>query len=172
MITLLIDGRSGSGKTELAAAIAGGWAEAQLVHLDDIYPGWHGLEAASALVPQIISGLRWRRWDWATGSHREWHDLDPARPLIVEGCGALTRAARARATFGIWVECPDELRKARAISREPSFEPHWQEWTAQEETFIAAERPRELADAIVDGTDVTNDIARWRAMLDPARVEE
>ncbi len=45
---ILIDGRSGSGKTELARAIVDDWPGAQLVRLDEVYPGWHGLAAASS----------------------------------------------------------------------------------------------------------------------------
>ena len=36
---LLIDGRSGSGKSELATAIAAATGS-QVVRLDDLYPGW------------------------------------------------------------------------------------------------------------------------------------
>ena len=60
---ILIDGRSGSGKTELARSIAAHWPEAQLVRLDDLYPGWDGLDAGSAAVPGILTDFRWRAWD-------------------------------------------------------------------------------------------------------------
>ncbi len=46
---VLIDGRSGAGKTTLARDLAP-MLGAQLVSLDDIYPGWAGLEAGSAAV--------------------------------------------------------------------------------------------------------------------------
>jgi uridine kinase len=173
MIVLLIDGRSGSGKTELATAIGASWPEAQLVHLDDIYPGWGGLDAASAHVhEEILTNYRWRGWDWATSEPEEWHELDPERPLIIEGCGALSAENRALATYGIWVECPDDVRRQRALDREPDFAEHWEEWAAQEAAFIEREHPETRADAIVDGTDVTPDVARWRRLLDPARVGE
>ena len=111
---LLIDGRSGSGKTELARAIVAGSPGAQLVRLDDLYPGWDGLDAGSQIAHDEILAAhhrpRWRRWDWVTGRHAEWHDLDPDRPLVVEGCGALSRDNRALASFGIWVALDVELR--------------------------------------------------------------
>ena len=168
---LLIDGRSGSGKSELAAAIAAG-TTAQLVHLDDLYPGWGGLAAGSDQVPFIITEHRWRRWDWPNSRYEEWHELDPRRDLIVEGCGSLSRTSRSLADFALWVEHPSDDRRRRAIEREPGFAEHWDAWAAQEHAFLAREHSESLADAVVEGSEVTLELPRWRAMFDPARVGE
>lgn len=150
---VLIDGRSGAGKTTLARELAP-LLDAQLVSLDDLYPGWHGLAAGSAAVHETV--LRsvdpgWRRWDWAAAEYAEWHPVDAARPIVIEGCGALSRANRALATFGIWVELSAAERRARAIEREPDFAPHWREWAAQEREHARSEHPRSLADLVVEG---------------------
>lgn len=148
---ILIDGGSGSGKTELAAVLAPAIG-AELVRLDDIYPGWDGLEAASQMVPGIIETNRWRRWDWVAGEPAEWHDLDPHRPLVIEGCGSLSRANRALATFGIWVELDEPTRKARALARDgDAYAPHWDRWAAQERAFFERDRPDRLADTVLEG---------------------
>jgi uridine kinase len=172
---LLIDGRSGSGKTELARAVVAGMPNAQLLRLDDLYPGWGGLEAGSRAVhDDVLASSRpgWRRWDWATGEFAEWHDVDPARPLVIEGCGALSRANRALASFGIWVALDQPTRKRRALARDgETYAPHWDEWAAQEEVFLTRENPAAHADAVIDGADVTRELARWRAVLDAARVD-
>jgi uridine kinase len=160
---LVIDGRSGSGKTELATLIGEG-RSVDLVHLDDIYPGWHGLAAASAQVPEIIRSGRWQRYDWATHALAEWHALTHP-DLIIEGCGALTRASRELCDFAIWVEHPADARRERALRREPDFVDHWDAWARQEDEHIARENPRSLADATVDGAEVSAGRARWRAML-------
>jgi predicted kinase len=147
---VLIDGRSGAGKTTLARDLAP-LLDAQLVSLDDIYPGWHGLQAGSAAVHETVLRDRdpgWRRWDWASARPAEWHPVDRSRPIVIEGCGALTRANRALASFGIWVELPAAERRARALEREPDFAPHWGEWAAQERAHIADEHPRALADVV------------------------
>ena len=128
---MLIDGRSGAGKTTLARDLAP-LLGAQLVSLDDVYPGW-------------------TRWDWESGEAAEWHPVDPACPIVVEGCGALSRASRAMATFGIWVDVPAAERRRRALEREPDFASHWREWAAQERAHAAREHPRTLADVIVEG---------------------
>ena len=172
---MLVDGRSGSGKTELARAVVAGVPGAQLVRLDDLYPGWDGLEAGSrAAHDQILAAEhpRWRRWDWAAEDYAEWHDVDPALPLVIEGCGALSRANRSLATFGIWVALDPETRKRRALARDgESYAPHWDGWAAQEEVFLTRENPAAHADAVVDGADVVRDLPRWRAVLDAARVD-
>jgi len=156
---LLIDGRSGSGKTELAKLL-----DAPLLRMDDLYPGWGGLATASAQLPLVLRTRRWQRWDWATSSLAEWNELGDG-DLVVEGCGALSRASRALADLGVWVEHPAASRKQRALRREPSFEAHWHDWAAQEDAHIAAENPRALADIVVDGSDVTVAVAELRAKL-------
>jgi hypothetical protein len=150
---VLIDARSGAGKSTLAAELAP-LLGAQLVSLDDLYPGWGGLEAGSAAVHETVLRDRdpgWTRWDWASGRPAEWHPVDPVVPIVIEGCGALGRANRARATFGIWIEVPAAERRRRALEREPEFAPHWREWAAQERAFAAREHPRSLADAVIAG---------------------
>ena len=73
----LLDGRSGSGKTVLADALAAELGGA-VVHMDDLYPGWGGLEEGSAYaLERIVRPLArgedavWRRWDWAADARAE-----------------------------------------------------------------------------------------------------
>jgi uridine kinase len=160
---VLIDGGSGSGKTTLATALVAGYpAAVTLVRLDDIYPGWDGLESASLqLHDELLLPLsrgqagRWRRWDWTADAPAEWHDVEPGLPLIVEGCGALSRANRALATVAIWVELDDASRKRRALDRDgDAYRPHWDRWAAQERRFAEREHPVDLADLVVDGGQI------------------
>jgi hypothetical protein len=155
---VLIDGGSGSGKTTLAAALVPALA-AQLVRLDDIYPGWDGLESASAAVgDDVLAPVDpgWRRWDWTTGSAAEWHPLDASHPLVIEGSGCLSLANRARASFGIWVELDAPTRKQRALTRDgDAYAPHWDRWAAQERRFGLREQPWRLADVVLADHEVT-----------------
>jgi hypothetical protein len=151
---VIIDGGSGAGKTSLGIRLAPA-LDAQLVSLDDIYPGWDGLEAGSAAVVADVlraQGPGWRAWDWPADHAGEWHPLDPLRPLVVEGCGALSRASRARATLGVWVELDAAERKRRALDRDgDAYAPHWERWARQEAAFWAREHPERLADLVWRG---------------------
>jgi uridine kinase len=166
---LLIDGRSGSGKTELARAVVDAWPRAQLVRLDDVYPGWDGLDAGSRAVARILTEHRWRAWDWHAGRPGRWHELDASRPVVVEGVGAISRVSAALADLAVWVEFADDAeRKRRALARDgDDYETNWHRWAAQEDAFIARERPRELADLVDDGMDAVGGAQRILAALAP-----
>lgn len=155
---ILIDGPSGAGKSTLARRLAAVWpGPLQVVSLDDLYPGWDGLAAGSAAVPGLLGPApAYRRWDWARGRPAESVTLDAAAPILVEGCGALTPASRAAASFGIWVDADEAGRRERALVRDgAAYAPHWERWAAQERAHWAAHRPWELADLrIVGGSDV------------------
>jgi hypothetical protein len=106
---VLIDGGAGSGKSTLAADLVTQWptnARPQVVCTDEFCPGWDGLAVAAARVPQVIATGEFVEWDWtadAPGPHRV---VDVARPLIIEGCGAITPASRELATLAIWLDAP------------------------------------------------------------------
>ncbi|MBN3457618.1 AAA family ATPase [Mycolicibacterium sp.] len=155
--TVLIDGRSGAGKSALADDLASRLPATTIVRLDDIYPGWDGLAWAvehvhTELLQPRAAGRpgRWRRWNWTTGTPDGWGTVEPGHRLIVEGVGALSAANRALADVGIWIDAPDDLRKQRALERDgDTYRPHWDRWAAQEEVFIARYAPRSAADYIV-----------------------
>ena len=150
---VLIDGGAGSGKTTLAASLAASWPGdgVQLVGLDEVYPGWHGLAPAAAAVPELISGDGFTTWDWQQDRPGQWRALDPAVALIVEGCGALTPASRELAGLAIWLELDAATRRARALARDGElFAAHWEEWAEQEAAHWRADHPRELAHLIVE----------------------
>ncbi|MDR6866031.1 uridine kinase [Microbacterium resistens] len=158
---VLIDGRSGAGKTTIARLLAEHWpltTDVQPVALDSLYPGWGGLAEGVANAYDWI--LRphgrgtvgtWQRYDWEAGAYAESHAIDPARGVILEGCGALTPRTARIADVRVWVESPERSRKARALGRDgDAFRPHWDRWAAQEETHLRRDRPRELATLLID----------------------
>lgn len=155
---VLIDGFSGAGKSTLADALVAAWPDAHLVRLENIYPGWDGLEAGSAAVHDDILIPRatgrpasWRRWDWTTGSFAERHRVDSDRPLVIEGAGVLSRANHRLATVGVWVGLDEPTRRDRALARDgAAYAPHWEVWAAQERAFAAREHPRSTADLVVE----------------------
>ena len=130
-----IDGYSGSGKSTLAAALArlvNGW---QVLHLDDWYPGWDGLEAGAEIARRIAADLRggctssYEAWDWENGATGATIPV-PLAPTIIEGCGAI----EAEADLAIWIADPgEEERRHRALVRDgQTYAPHWQRWADQD----------------------------------------
>jgi len=160
---VLLDGPSGAGKSTLADRLVAGWpgvARPQLVRLDDIYPGWGGLRAAGEHVQRFVlepraahREARWQRFDWSADAPAEWHEVDPERPLLIEGCGVLTRANARLADVRIWLDAPDAVRKRRALERDgETYAPHWDEWQRQWESFVERESPESWADLRLDGS--------------------
>jgi len=150
---VLIDGGAGSGKTTLARRLAHHWptpAVVQVVSLDELYPGWSGLAAGARAVPDLILGTGFRSWDWRGDAPGDWRRLDPAQPLVVEGCGAITAASRALAGLAVWLEVDEAARRHRALARDGAeFALHWDDWAAQEAVHWSSDKPWELADVIL-----------------------
>lgn len=151
---VLVDGGSGAGKTSLAALVAEAWEHPRplrTVSLDELYPGWSGLAAASEQLPRLLGPQPgYRRWDWARCAPAGWVPVDPEQALLVEGCGALTRESSPLATLRVWVELDAEARKARALARDQGgFDPYWQVWADQEHDHWRRNQPWQLADLTV-----------------------
>lgn len=177
-----VDGPSGSGKTVLAGRLAAALIDPALgdpvlgdpvlgdpalgdpalgdpvlVHMDDLYPGWDGLDAAVPLlhewiVAPLVAGraAAYRRYDWVAGQYAEEHVLGQPDVLVVEGVGAGSAAANAVAL--IWVEAPRAERFRRGIERDgEAYRPHWERWARQEDALFARERTRDRATLLVDG---------------------
>ncbi|HYP73639.1 MAG TPA: hypothetical protein VEP72_06070 [Microbacterium sp.] len=153
---VLIDGRSGAGKSSLARALVARWplrGRVQLVALDSIYPGWDGLDDGVELARELILTPHargfvgvWQRWDWTTGEPAEAHAVDPSLPLIVEGAGLLTPATARLGDVRVWLESPAASRKQRALDRDgDTYRPHWDRWARQEQRHVERDDPTRLA---------------------------
>jgi energy-coupling factor transporter ATP-binding protein EcfA2 len=149
---VLIDGRSGAGKTSFARMLVARWPQhgrVQLVALDSLYPGWDGLAEGveyartAVLVPHArgMVGV-WQRWDWEACERAEAHAVDPSLPLIVEGSGLLSPRTTLLGDVRVWLDAPEEARRRRALARDgDSYRPHWERWAAQEDAHLAADDP-------------------------------
>ncbi|WP_241992061.1 AAA family ATPase [Cryobacterium lyxosi] len=153
---VLIDGPSGAGKSTLADALRRHWPgphTPQLVRMDDIYPGWDGLDAAVCHLHRYVLQPRhrglpaaWQRYDWTASQAAEWNLLDAARPLIVEGCGTLAAAHEPLSHVRVWLAADDALRKQRALDRDgEAFRTHWDQWQQEWATYLKQEGPEPRA---------------------------
>lgn len=154
---VIIDGRSGAGKTTIAKAVSAA-LDADVLALDSVYPGWDGLSAGvelvrgGVLVP-LAQGRpgAWREWDWQHHRPAREHAVPPGRALVVEGAGILTPETRALSEVQVWVDSPGASRKARALARDgDSYRPHWDRWARQEDAHVLRHDPRALASIVID----------------------
>ncbi len=146
---VLIDGPSGSGKTTLSKSFSG----YQILHLDDWYPGWHGLEEGSRIAEGLLSGEldAYPEWDWQRGQVARWVPVDRSKPWVIEGCGALTKKSAPLADLRIWLDSPPDIARTRGLERDgAAYLPWWEIWNQQEQEHWQQNRPWELADIVMD----------------------
>lgn len=152
-VVIAIDGRSGAGKTKFARDFAP-LLGAQILHLDDIYRGWHSLaDAPPVVVHDVLEPIargeagRTPRWEWGVDKPGDAIVIEPGGFLILDGCGSGSRSIRPFLSFLIWLDDPPDVRRARAMARDGEmYEKWWAIWAAQEDQLFAAEQTAGAAD--------------------------
>jgi len=158
MSVVAIDGPSGAGKTDFATALAERLPNAQVLHMDDLYPGWDGLaQAITDLHERVLAplargeGAAYQRWDWGHDRYAEWLSLPAAKLLLVEGVGAGATPGWRLESVLIWLEADRDERFRRGIERDGElYLPHWQRWADREEAHFAVDETRSRADLIIN----------------------
>jgi hypothetical protein len=158
---LALDGRSGSGKSRLAADVLALAPAAAVVHLDDVHPGWDGLDAAAPRIrDQLLRPLAegrpagYRRWDWARDDDGDWQPVPPTVLLLLEGVGSGAADLAPYLSGLVWLEAAETLRKDRALARDgDTYAPHWDRWARQEDAYLLRDAPQRRADLVIDGND-------------------
>ncbi len=165
-----VEGRSGSGKSTVAERVRRELAAIDepvaTLTMEDLYPGWEGLEQAPELLRAWVleplaegRSAAWRRYDWERGVFEErWRslpeELAEGGTLLVEGCGSGAGIVRDSIDVLVWVAAPDRLRRARLDAREDAdlYAPFRALWARQEESLYSRDHPRERADLVVDNS--------------------
>lgn len=171
-VIIAIDGRSGAGKTTLAGRVAERLG-AQLIHMDAIYPGWEGLEegarvAAEFIVEPLARGedARCPSWDWYAMRPGAELRANAGLPVVLEGCGSITRATAPHLSLGVWLELDERERRRRAEQRGGTTDEWWSGWREQEERLFTRERPWTRADVVLDAALREEELLScvWRAL--------
>jgi len=157
-VVLGIDGRSGAGKTELAAAVAREVPGAQVLALEDAYRGWQGLrEGVEHMAAAVLAPLRegrpgaYRRYDWVRGELGETVRVAPSAVVVVEGCGAGSLPCAPHLDALVWLDAPEYERHHRAMARDDSaWLDRWSTWAAQEAELLAEHDARAAADVVIN----------------------
>ncbi|MEI7419461.1 MAG: AAA family ATPase [Actinomycetes bacterium] len=155
---VVIDGRAGSGKSTLAAALQNalfleGESLPRLIHMEDLYEGWTGLAQGAEYLQRIIlmplfgnKTASWQEYNWELNQRDRWREFSGGTPLIIEGCGSLNRYTANVSNINVWLDVPEEIRRARWLERDGHvFDEYFDSWAAQELDFIAREKSPEWA---------------------------
>lgn len=150
-----VDGPSGAGKTSFTAGLVE-HTGARVLHLDDLYPGWHGLAATPPVVAGILESVavgavgRAHRWSWVRDRPGPALDVPPVPLLIIDGVGSGAAVVRPFLSLLIWVEAPTAVRKERALARDGgTYAPFWDVWADQERLHFGADGTRSHADLVI-----------------------
>lgn len=162
---LLVDGRSGGGKTTFAERAAR-LLDGAVVHADDI--AWHHDMTAwdDLAIEHVIEP--WRRGEsiayrppgWVAKERDGQVSVpDDVRVLVLEGVGAGRASIAEHADAVVWVQSDRDLARERGLRRDVELgrtpaeaEAFWDEYSASEEPLLAADRPWERAALVVNGT--------------------
>lgn len=167
-LVVAVDGRSAGGKSTLAAALQRQAAASAVVHTDDV--AWHHafFDWADLLREGVLAAarrgeaVRYRPPAWDERGRAGSIDVPAGTDLLlVEGVGAGRRGLADVLDAVVWVQSDAAEAERRGIARDVASGENgdaaqtaefWREWAAQEEPFLAADRPWERSCAVVLGT--------------------
>jgi uridine kinase len=152
-----IDGFGGAGKSHFAARLAAAQPGVTVVHTDDFAAWDTGLDWRR-LRDQVLDPLvddrpaRYQRYDWIEARLAEWHELCPGGIVVVEGVSSYRTSLAGAYDLALWVQTPREICLRRGLERDGKAAlALWQRWMAEEDGYVAMERPDERAAIVVDG---------------------
>jgi uridine kinase len=95
-------------------------------------------------------------WDWTAGSDGPPIAVPPSPFVILEGVSSSREAFRPFLAFPVWVETDRALRLQRGLTRDgEDTREQWLRDMANEDEYIARERPDLAADLVFPGADPT-----------------
>ena len=154
-----VDGCGGAGKSTLAARLAADLGDCPVLHTDDFASWEQPLDWWPRMLAEAIQPLadgraaRFRRSEWGTSRLGDLVTVDPAPFVVVEGVSASRIEWAHLLSFAIWVETPRDIRLRRGLGRDgDAARPLWERWMAEEDDYVARDRPDARADVVVAGT--------------------
>lgn len=157
-----VDGRSGAGKSTVAARLCGALPAASVVHLDDVawghsFFGWVDLLTVGILErARCGEPVRFRPPGWDRVGRAGALEVPAKRQVvIVEGVGAGRHELAPAVDVTIWVQSDAGEARQRGIARDGgnrAAEEFWDEYAAAERPFLAHHRPWDRANLMIAGT--------------------
>lgn len=166
-----VDGLGGSGKTKLAHAIQGTYADVSVIATDEFYKPLDQRGGQEALDETISQDFDWTRfgtvlqavksgdviqyqgYDWKTGEPGQMRQIPADHWVIVEGIYATQKRFFDGYDRVIWIECPKKVRAQRIESRDGTqARIEWEtKWAWKEDRYLERERPDVRAHIVIDG---------------------
>ena len=159
-----IMGPSGSGKSTLADEVQNeffklGESAPRVIHLDDLYPGWDGLQLGVEYLQRAILNPLGRRevahyqlFDWVAGERKEWREFAGGTPLIIEGVGSGHTSLRQFVSQAIWVEADENILLDRVVKRDgESIREEMLLWKVREQSYFESNGVKQAASFQVIG---------------------
>ena len=130
-----------------------------MIHTDDFASAANPINWWPRLLEQVVTPLsegrpaRYQRYDWDTDAMAEWHTIDPAPIVIIEGVSSGRKEWAEHLSFVIWIDTPPHVRLERGLERDGSdMLAQWQEWMAAEDEHYARDPSKDRADLVISGT--------------------
>ncbi len=182
---VLVDGRSGAGKTTFATAAAdarGG----SVVATDDVAWHLHPTEWAAQMLEGVVrpwlagEPVRYRPPGWVSRDRPGHVEVPAGADLVIEGVGAARHELAPFARLIVWVASDAVEARRRGIERDVSLgrtpeeaEAFWDDWMSAEQPFLEAEQPWTRADLVVDGTATSDGLTDHVSVTDgPRRIRQ
>ena len=157
-VVVAIDGLGGAGKSTLAIRVSRALDGTPIVHTDDFATSDCMLGWWPRMIEQVLGPLargrpaRYERYDWDERRLAEWHEVPPGGLLILEGIASSRSELRPYLAASVWVQAPPEERLRRGLERDGADAlDRWRRWQAEEDAYLARDRPDQFADLTVDG---------------------
>jgi uridine kinase len=154
-----IDGLGAAGKTSFAAEIAALVPQARVLHVDDFarpsLVGWERARFVAEVLEPLLGGrpAHYSRWDYLTDERRDWADVPPGVPVIVEGVSATDERVPVPWDITLWLEASEAVRRRRIEERDDDRLLHcWQtDWWPSEQAYLHEQRPKDRPGMIIVG---------------------
>jgi uridine kinase len=166
-----IDGPGGAGKSSLCAALAALDSRITIVHMDDFFvpPDQRTPPVDEVgrqidwrrVIEQVVAPLangkrgRYQRFDWDSQALEEWHDVPATGIVLLDGVYSTREEIAPFLDQRTWVSVARDLGIERGIDRDGEESRDWwyTDWLEDEDRYILTERPEDLADVVIDGTN-------------------
>lgn len=154
-----IDGPGGAGKSTFAVQLADAAGGAPVIRTDDFASADNPINWWPRMLTEVIEPLTrgelasYQRYDWPSENLAEWHTVEPAPIVIIEGVTAGRSEWAALMSFLIWIDTPRNERLRRVVERD------WSEaledsdtWMTEEDDHYARDPTKQRADAVIEFT--------------------